>query len=96
MIREPHYCRLPWKDEWDSVWVDQTGREYYCFCEIEDSHLVNIVHMLQRRGCLPFPNFQGELAQEYAEQEWVAYEEGRDETLSDMTEELKRRGVDTT
>lgn len=93
MVSEPHYCSLPRKDEREPIWTDQTGGEFYCLCEIEDSHMVNIIRMLRRRSILPFPNFQGEIAQMYAEQEWAAYEEGRDETLSDFTDELRRRGV---
>ncbi len=34
----------------DSVWTDAQDNEYDCFCEIETSHLINIVNYLKGNG----------------------------------------------
>ncbi|MBI1973025.1 hypothetical protein HYS50_03395 [Candidatus Woesearchaeota archaeon] len=62
-----------------AIWIDRQGKEYFSASEISDSHLKNIIHMLERQSMLllsDYPNFQGEMAQYYAEQEYdnMSYE----------------------
>jgi len=57
------------------VWKDKEGRKY-TEAEITDSHLANIIKLLETRvDCLPFPNFQGEEAQDYSESNFFAEQE---------------------
>ena len=71
-------------------------------CDMSDSHLENTIKMLRRkvediRLEIPFPNFQGEMAQYYAEIEYDYIMDCPDEELipilEDLEDEQKRRQV---
>ncbi len=77
----------------DPIWVDAQGKEYWCDCQITDSHLLNIIAFMERRVIPPYPVFQGEMAQYYAEQDWTATTENHDETLSALRQIAEQRGL---
>lgn len=60
-----------------SLWKCKDGRTLR-ISDMETSHITNSMRMLERmheqRLCsMPYPDFQGEMAQMYAEQEFDAY-----------------------
>jgi hypothetical protein len=68
--------------------------------DMRDSHLFNTIAMLEREHArllndAPFPDFQGEMAQYYAEQEWERMMSSGPESIfpvyCDLVAEAKRR-----
>lgn len=83
-------------------WVTKAGKKI-SIANMDDDHLINTVKMLYRRAVerklsLPYPNFNGEMAQYHAEQEYEAYVNQTPEEmfpiLVAMTELAKKRGLD--
>ena len=79
------------------VWTTKEGKEID-IVDITDSHLANIIKFLKKKiedfGTIPYPYFQGEMAQYCAEQEYEQAEEHLEEChymLKEMKKEQKRR-----
>lgn len=71
-----------------TVWKTKDGQQIR-IKDLQDSHLQNILKMLLRqaqhlRTHLPFPVFQGEMAQYYAEREYDRIMEASDEELCEQ------------
>lgn len=88
------------------TWTTQDGR-VLIIAEMSTDHLVNAINFCRRKHQtavldIPFPSFQGEMAQYYAEAEWDSIisssaEEAIPE-LQDLIDELhwrKQRGLKT-
>lgn len=87
------------------MWKTKNG-EKIRICDMSDSHLNNTIAMLERKAedlhnitLESYPNFQGEMAQYYAEQEWEQVaKEGCDAAdiypiYSDLLDERMRRDL---
>lgn len=94
-MAKPHYCMLvdANMEPFETIWTNKEGREYHCMCQIDDNHLINIIAMLRRKPSLPYPSFQGEMAQMLAEGEWLSYEDEVTNTIHSMVHELNERGL---
>ncbi len=89
------------------TWKSKDGRRIR-ICDMSNQHLVNTMKLLERNASaerfnnFPYPSFQGEMAQYYAEQEFDNLIEKEDYELAgemypiykDMYEELLKRGLD--
>lgn len=87
-------------------WTTKDGRKVR-ICDLDDKHLINIYKMLIRSHknrwitIGPYPDFQGEMAQMVAEQEWEREIEEESETdiydtypiFYNIETEIKRRGI---
>ena len=71
-------------------------------CDMTDSHLLNAIAWCERKHLLtqqtmPYPTFQGEMAQYYAEQQYDALQEGGPEEsfplYDDLCADADRRGI---
>lgn len=81
----------------EPIWVDRGGFQYLCMCEITDNHLLNIIRWLENHASSmvgPYPAFNGEMAQYYAESAWEKDNEEFGETLDIFRDEAKRRRID--
>ncbi len=75
------------------IWVDKEQKEYYCECEISDTHLVNIINFIMRQPPPPYPMLGGDMAQYAAEQEWDQMVGAVNIMLGEMTGIAKARGI---
>jgi len=84
-----------------STWKTKDGNVIN-ISDMTDSHLLNTIKMLERKHIqflmiAPYPNFNGEMAQVCAEQEWEAIQLSNPEDmfpiLSNMYEEMMHRGI---
>ena len=88
-----HICTKSDIKERDPLWVDREGREYWCDCQITDSHLVNIIRLLQRTSA-PFPvGVQGEMAEYYMMQGYDIAMEDRSDSLALFEDVARKRGL---
>lgn len=85
----------------DPTWKTKDGRVVRV-CDMTDSHLLNTIRFLERQHAqlmftIPYPNFNGEMAQICAEQEWEQLQNSNPEDtypiLSVMYEEVERRNI---
>ena len=83
-------------------WTTKNGTKIR-ICDMGDSHLINSIKMLKRYAqCIqieyPWPNFRGEMAQYYAEQEYDIITTSPPEKLIPILEDLmrdaERRNID--
>ena len=83
------------------VWTTGDGQKLR-ICDMTDKHLLNAISFCERKHRaaqlnLPYPNFNGEMAQMHAEQSWEHFQEGGPEELFplylDLCEEADRRGL---
>lgn len=83
------------------VWTTKDGQRIR-IKDMTDTHLMNTIKMMERKveeevADIPYPVFQGEMAQFYADQDYEAairmtpYD--RFELYGDMIEEANRRGL---
>lgn len=71
------------------LWTQKNGTKIR-ICDISDKHLLNTISFLERKAeeqlhDIPFPSFNGEAAQYYAEQE---FDNLMDMGVEDLAEEL--------
>jgi len=78
--------------EQGEVWIDKEGTVWRIE-EMETSHIQNLIRWLDRQDVAgPYPNFNGEMAQFYAERDWGRYADGEYPLREALVEELGRRG----
>jgi hypothetical protein len=103
LLTEHPYARLdrPRKRKWT-----MSGGEKIRICDMADSHLLNAERLCRReaakmRDNLPYPMFQGEMAQFYAERDYERFQDMTDEEVAyqeigvyeDLLKEIARRGL---
>lgn len=85
----------------DPAWKTKDGRVIR-ICNMTNSHLLNTIRFLEQKHfelmfTMPYPNFNGEMAQMCAEQEWDQLQNSNPEDvypiLSAMYEEVEQRGI---
>lgn len=83
------------------LWTKRDGTKIR-IKDMDDRHLLNCIKMLERRHQqelenLPYPCFQGEMAQMYAEMDWEAAmtstAESYFEIMPHLLDEAERRGL---
>lgn len=68
------------------VWTCKDGTRLR-ICDMTDSHLNNAIKFLERKASelrieMPYPSFQGEMAQFYAEREYDAFQESSNDEIA--------------
>ncbi len=71
------------------LWTQKNG-EKIRICDMTDSHLVNAIKFLNKKANnnrfeIPYPSFQGEMAQYYAESQ---HDNMMEANVEDLTEEM--------
>lgn len=86
------------------IWTTREG-EKIRICDMTDDHLRNAIRLCERlhekaKALIPFPDFNGEMAQYYAEQDYDRFLSSTPEEsfplYPDLCEEAYRRGLKVT
>jgi hypothetical protein len=84
------------------IWTTRDGRKLR-ICDMSDSHLIRAIKLCERshRAAqlqLPYPEFNGEMAQFYAESDWMRFQDSGPEESAplylDLCAEADRRGLE--